>query len=257
MILTFSLTLNYLNIGQAAEQQPKASPISIAPRVSARVVCRKLTLPELTELLNLQARVDALTIHEDLEPLFSKELLQKFIAKPMTYRLGVALDGNKIIGVCSSTNDAREYNVQVSFISSEVSTEEGNKHAHVIKLFVAEGYRGQGIGQRLLEQSIAAARLAGCLDLQLFVRSDNLVARNLYKKYLDVWYVSDLKQGEQGIVMGLFFSKEMRSAKIKAVEEKLAQLKKVAESNPLEAGKLICNVQRRLEWLKRTREPAS
>jgi GNAT superfamily N-acetyltransferase len=49
-------------------------------------------------------------------------------------------------------------------------------------LFVADGHRGEGIGQALIEASVAAARERGMRHLEWFTALDNETAQRLYER---------------------------------------------------------------------------
>lgn len=56
------------------------------------------------------------------------------------------------------------------------------EEAHIISLAVDPAYRGQGIGQKILEALLEAAQQRGCEWATLEVRSSNWIARHLYEK---------------------------------------------------------------------------
>jgi ribosomal-protein-alanine N-acetyltransferase len=55
--------------------------------------------------------------------------------------------------------------------------------AHIGTLAVRPGYRGQGIGERLLAQALLESARAGATHALLEVRASNRVAQNLYRKF--------------------------------------------------------------------------
>lgn len=54
--------------------------------------------------------------------------------------------------------------------------------AHVTNIAVHSRYRGNGIGERLMLELMAAARVRGCQRMTLEVRRSNLPAQQLYVK---------------------------------------------------------------------------
>lgn len=61
------------------------------------------------------------------------------------------------------------------------STFAGKPRLNVHDLAVDPGFRGQGIGRRLMDRVSAAALDAGCSAVSLEVRKDNTVAQGLYR----------------------------------------------------------------------------
>ncbi|MGB9880376.1 MAG: ribosomal protein S18-alanine N-acetyltransferase, partial [Anaerolineae bacterium] len=56
------------------------------------------------------------------------------------------------------------------------------KKGHVISIAVLEGYRGMGIGQKLMEEGMKNVRESGASEIYLEVRQSNLPAIQLYRK---------------------------------------------------------------------------
>lgn len=54
--------------------------------------------------------------------------------------------------------------------------------AHITNIAVHKDYRGQGIGERLLQEIFVRARARGARRMTLEVRVSNMVARHLYEK---------------------------------------------------------------------------
>lgn len=79
----------------------------------------------------------------------------------------VAMEGNKLIGWCDITPD---------------STREVHRHKGTLGIGILAGYRGQGIGRRLMETAITAAARKGLTRIELKVRASNTHARALYEK---------------------------------------------------------------------------
>jgi ribosomal protein S18 acetylase RimI-like enzyme len=61
------------------------------------------------------------------------------------------------------------------------STFSAQPRLNVHDLCVLPAHRGQGVGRRLMEAVLEAARRAGCSGVTLEVRSDNAVAQRLYR----------------------------------------------------------------------------
>jgi ribosomal-protein-alanine N-acetyltransferase len=55
--------------------------------------------------------------------------------------------------------------------------------AHVTNIAVHDEYRGQKVGERLLQQLMALSRYLGALRMTLEVRVSNEIAQRLYKKH--------------------------------------------------------------------------
>lgn len=55
--------------------------------------------------------------------------------------------------------------------------------AHVTNIAIREGYRGKGLGDRLLTEMKSAARALGMMRMTLEVRVSNEVAQSLYAKH--------------------------------------------------------------------------
>ena len=54
---------------------------------------------------------------------------------------------------------------------------------HITNIAVKEGFRGQGLGGKIVEALIYYCKLKNIESMTLEVRKSNLVAQNLYKKY--------------------------------------------------------------------------
>lgn len=64
-----------------------------------------------------------------------------------------------------------------------VSTALGGKVAHLDDLVVDPDYRGQGLGNRMMEHAVDHARSTGCLRITLNTDQDNHRAQSLYEKH--------------------------------------------------------------------------
>ncbi|MDH7555767.1 MAG: ribosomal protein S18-alanine N-acetyltransferase [Candidatus Methanosuratincola sp.] len=84
----------------------------------------------------------------------------------------VAQVGEKVVG----------YNMcRIEFGISNIKRDFAKK-GHVISIAVLEGYRGMGIGQKLMEEGMKNVRGAGASEIYLEVRQSNLPAIQLYRK---------------------------------------------------------------------------
>ena len=79
----------------------------------------------------------------------------------------VALDGDNLVGWCDIVRPR---------------CFEGFQHSGVLGMGVLAGYRGKGVGRRLLDTTIAAARDIGISRIELEVFASNAVALDLYRK---------------------------------------------------------------------------
>jgi GNAT superfamily N-acetyltransferase len=64
-----------------------------------------------------------------------------------------------------------------------ISTAMGGKVALLEDMIIAEGYRGRGLGQELLNAAIDFARQQGCLRITLLTDADNDRAQQFYQKH--------------------------------------------------------------------------
>lgn len=78
----------------------------------------------------------------------------------------VAVDGKKMVGWC----DIRPYTLP------------GMTHAGELGMAVVAGYRGRGLGYRLLEATINTALANGLSRIELEVFASNKIAKALYEK---------------------------------------------------------------------------
>ncbi|MDI9609659.1 MAG: ribosomal protein S18-alanine N-acetyltransferase [Candidatus Verstraetearchaeota archaeon] len=84
----------------------------------------------------------------------------------------VAQVGDKVVG----------YNMcRIEFGISNIKRDFAKK-GHVISIAVLEGYRGMGIGRKLMEEGMKNVRESGASEIYLEVRQSNLPAIQLYRK---------------------------------------------------------------------------
>ena len=79
----------------------------------------------------------------------------------------VALDDSKVVGWCDI----------------EISQSEGFTHAGRLGMGLLKEYRGRGLGSRLLEEALSAAKERGLERVGLDVYASNTPAINLYQKF--------------------------------------------------------------------------
>ena len=122
-------------------------------------------LPQLVELLAQLFEQEA-----EFSPNASKQeaALNMILADPKIGRIFVARDGKKAIAMAT--------------LLYTVSTAEGGRAALFEDLVVHNEYRKQGIGAKLLEHVIGAARAEGLLRLTLLTDMQNERAQVLYRK---------------------------------------------------------------------------
>lgn len=93
---------------------------------------------------------------------FSKKNLRRWFTDPKDDVLLVAKDGKKLIGM-SMNLTLRDW-------------------AFNMGLFVEKGYRGQGVGKKLINESIKLLKLQGITFLILLVDTKNNKARKFYNR---------------------------------------------------------------------------
>ena len=94
--------------------------------------------------------------------------LRLILGQPETGRIFCAVADGSIVGM-------------VSLLFS-VSTVEGGRVAWLEDMIVHPGWRGRGIGDRLLQQATTAARDAGCKRIILLTDNHNSPAVGFYSK---------------------------------------------------------------------------
>jgi ribosomal protein S18 acetylase RimI-like enzyme len=78
----------------------------------------------------------------------------------------VAVKGDEVVGWCDVTPNRRE----------------GFRHSGVLGMGLLAGFRGRGLGRKLLGETIAAAHAAGLTRLELEVLASNEAAVALYER---------------------------------------------------------------------------
>jgi GNAT superfamily N-acetyltransferase len=120
-------------------------------------------IPELCGLLTILFSQEA-----DFTPDRSKQErgLETIVADPKIGHVYVALVDGKLVGMVS--------------ILFTVSTAEGGRAAWLEDMIVHPGWRGRGIGERLLQEAISGARSSGCVRITLLTDSANESATRFY-----------------------------------------------------------------------------
>ena len=95
----------------------------------------------------------------------SLEELRSMVADPNTC-LMVACDGERIIGMASL------------YVMQKID----GRTSHIEDVVVSSEYRGQGIGEKLMQALIKKAREDGLHEIELTSRPSRVAARALYEK---------------------------------------------------------------------------
>jgi ribosomal protein S18 acetylase RimI-like enzyme len=119
------------------------------------------------EMVNAYAR-DPMGQGQDLPEAVQRDLVAGLRRHPTTM-IVLAYDGERPIGVA------------VCFVG--FSTFFARPVVNIHDLSVIPGYRGQGVGRRLLEHVEARARELGCAKLTLEVNAGNVGAQHLYRRF--------------------------------------------------------------------------
>jgi len=122
-------------------------------------------LPQLVELLGILFAQE-----HDFSPDAAKQErgLRLVLENPERGRIYVAREGARVLGSV--------------MILRTVSTVEGGPAGALEDFVVRPEWRGQGLGERLLDYAIEQSRAAGLLRLTLLTDSDNAGAQRLYER---------------------------------------------------------------------------
>lgn len=101
-------------------------------------------------------------------PGVAEGLAQALFSTPPRLHAWVAEERGELLGYATAT--------------VEFSTWQAREFLHMDCLFVREGRRGSGIGARLLDAVIAAARRAGCREIQWQTPDWNVDAARFYRR---------------------------------------------------------------------------
>ena len=126
------------------------------------------TLEDLPQLCDLLALLFA--AERDFAPDRGRQdaALRAILAAPELGRIFVRREGARVIAMAS--------------LLFTISTAEGGRAAWVEDVVVIPERRGQGIGEALMRDLVAAARALGCLRLTLLTDDDNSRAQRLYAR---------------------------------------------------------------------------
>ena len=133
---------------------------------TSHVRVTQATTPDIPQLCELLALLFAQ--EEDFTPDAERQArgLGMIIGQPEAGRIYCARDGDCVVGMVS--------------ILFTVSTAEGTRAALLEDMVVHPGRRGEGIGERLLDEAILRAREAGCKRITLLTDSTNQSAIRFY-----------------------------------------------------------------------------
>ena len=132
-------------------------------------ICVRLAQAEdveaLAELLSILFQQEA-----DFTPDIARQkwALQMIVTQPEVGQIFCATDGDEIVGMVS--------------ILFTVSTAEGGRAAWLEDMVVHPTKRGQGVGERLLQEAMTGAQLAGCSRITLLTDSTNDGAQRFYER---------------------------------------------------------------------------
>ena len=132
------------------------------------ICIRPATVADITQLCGLLTLL--FTQEADFTPDAERQArgLRLIIEQPSVGRIYCACDGNKIVGMVS--------------ILFTVSTAEGGLAAWLEDMVVHPDRRGQGIGERLLNEAVSGARAAGCSRITLLTDATNDSAMRFYQR---------------------------------------------------------------------------
>lgn len=129
--------------------------------------CEEKDLPVVVDLITQLA--DVATGGKDFDVVRFRDLFRKMSAQPDVYANFVYEVDGKVAGFLSIV-------FYMTFFH-RVGT------AQVNELVVADGYRGQGIGQALMKAAEDEARKRGMDELEVGTEKENVKAQAFYRKY--------------------------------------------------------------------------
>ncbi len=108
------------------------------------------------------------TQEADFKPDIEKQArgLRLILEQPEIGRIFCAAEGETLIGMVS--------------LLFTISTAEGGRAAWLEDMILRPGWRGRGLGRRLLDEAIQQARAAGCSRITLLTDATNAAAMKFY-----------------------------------------------------------------------------
>ncbi len=129
---------------------------------------REARLEDLDAIVSLMDQLKRATSqHDAVTTAGVRTSLQAMLRFPEIYRNYLAVENDGVVGV-------------VSLLLYKTFLHAGGT-ALINELVVAEKDRGRGIGRKLVEAAIAAAREQGMDEIEVGTEVDNLIARGFYK----------------------------------------------------------------------------
>ena len=135
-----------------------SSPVEIVPISERHIESFHAVLDEVARERRYLAMLEAPSL-EDVRS-FTKRMMGAGLPRL------VALVGDQVVGWCDL----------------DVKLRETLKHTAILGMGIARSYRGRGIGLRLMEATLQAAKEKGLTRIELMVRVDNERAKKLYDK---------------------------------------------------------------------------
>lgn len=137
------------------------APTLRPPVVTIRTV-RDKDIPELLGLIG------ALALHHGEQATLSEEDLARDLFGPSPWISGlVAVSGGELIGF--------------ALMSPLYLARQGQRGLEINQIFVKSGFRGQGIGQHLVDRAREQARASGCAFLSVGAATGNFRAHRFYE----------------------------------------------------------------------------
>lgn len=134
----------------------------------AQVRIRRAALADIPQLSALLGRLFAQEADFTPEPVRQVRGLRMLLKQPALGRIYCATEQQAVVGMVS--------------ILFTVSTAEGGRAAWLEDMIVHPERRGQGVGERLLQEAIRRARAAGCTRLTLLTDASNHSAMRFYRR---------------------------------------------------------------------------
>src|SRR3990167_1724537 len=127
----------------------------------------------MVELQTYLTQIDPLhriRVGPNYSPKYAKDVLER--VREWDGAIFLAFDGDRAVGCVAG-------NIEVQ---TEVNVEEGipTRPGRIIELYVAEEYRGQGIGRQLIERIEQYLKEKGCDVIRIEVFAPNADARQVY-----------------------------------------------------------------------------